>query len=66
MITLAHKPSAVITAIFLLIVAIVHLIRLINGTNVTVGTMAVPVWISFPAFVIAAGLAVWLWFDTRR
>ena len=67
MILWAHrKPSTVITAVILLIIAIVHLFRLFYHINVTVSSTSIPVWISMPAFVIAAGLAIWLWLDNRK
>lgn len=59
------KPAVIITAAILLVIAIAHLIRLLYQTNVTVGESVVPVWISLPALVIAAGLAYWLWWENK-
>jgi hypothetical protein len=67
MIMWAHrKPSTVITAVILLIIAIAHLLRLFYHTNVMVSSTAIPVWISLPAVLITGGLAIWLWQDNRK
>jgi len=66
MITLSHmKPSIIITVAVLLIIALVHLLRLLYQTDVTVSATAIPVWASLPALIITAGLAVWLWYENK-
>ena len=66
MITLSHmKPSILIAVVLLLIIAVIHLLRFLFQEGVTVGTVAIPVWVSLPAMLITAGLAIWLWFDNR-
>jgi len=67
MITIAHmRPSTVITVALLLLIAIVHLLRLFYQTSVMVSTVAIPVWSSVPAVIIAGGLAIWLWLENRK
>jgi len=55
------KPAVVVTICFLSLIALGHLLRLIVGTGVTVGSFGVPIWASIPAVVGPAALAIWLW-----
>jgi hypothetical protein len=55
------KPAALLACVFLSIVALAHVVRIILGVAVTVGTFAVPMWMSAAATVFTAGVAVWLW-----
>lgn len=47
-------------AIIFGIVAVVHLIRLLMGFQVVIGTWSAPLWVSGAAVVVSGGLAVWL------
>ena len=60
------KPFTTITVVLLLLIALVQLLRFVLGWEVTVNGVTVPVWVSGIAFVIAAGLAVMVWRETRR
>ena len=51
------RVGSVIFAIF----AIGHLLRLINQAQVTVGTLTIPMGVSWIALIIAAILSIWLW-----
>jgi hypothetical protein len=59
------KPATLIACVFLLIVALAHLLRLVLGVAVTVGTFAVPMWMSFVATLFPAALALWIWREHR-
>ena len=59
------KPFTVIAIVIFAVVSIVHLLRYFLGWQVTVNTLAVPMWISPLGFVIAAGLAVMLWREMK-
>ena len=59
------KPAALVTICFLSLVALGHLLRLIMGTEVTVGSFVIPLWASIPAVVGLAALAVWLWKEQK-
>jgi len=48
------------------LIALMQLLRFILNWEVTVNGVIVPVWVSGIAFVIAAGLAVMLWRETRQ
>ena len=43
------------------IFAIGHLVRLIKQAQVTVGTLTIPMGVSWVALIIAAVLCIWLW-----
>ncbi len=59
------KPFTVIAIVVFSLVALLQLARFILGWEVAVNGVAIPVWVSGVAFVIAAGLAVMLWRETR-
>jgi hypothetical protein len=59
------KPAALVTCVFLLLVALAHLLRIVLGLAVTVGTVSIGMWMSAVATVFTAGLAVWLWREQR-
>ena len=60
------KPSIIVTAIFLLLVSLVHLLRLIFQWKVTVNTAEIPLWASAVACIVAAALAAWLWQENKK
>jgi len=51
------RVARVIFAIF----AIGHVVRLINSAEVTVGTLTIPMGVSWIALTVAVVLCVWLW-----
>ena len=59
------KPFTLIASVLLSLIAILQLLRFILGWEVTVHGVSVPVWASGIAFVVAAGLAVMVWLETR-
>jgi hypothetical protein len=60
------KPFTSITVVFLVLIALVQLLRFILGWEVMLNGVTIPVWASGFAFVIAAGLAVMLWREMRK
>lgn len=60
------KPfTGLATAVFALI-ALVHLYRLVRPFAVVVDGAAVPQWASWLGLVVAGGLALMLWRESRR
>jgi hypothetical protein len=55
------KPFTTLTVAFLVLIAVVQLVRFIFAWPITIEGTAVPVWASGFATVIAAGLATMLW-----
>ena len=60
------KPSIIVTAIFLLLVSLVHLLRLIFQWKVTVNTAEMPLWLSAIACIVTVALAAWLWQESKK
>jgi hypothetical protein len=60
------KPFTTIVIIVLSIIGFIHLLRLYFGWEVTINGMIVPLWVSAPGFLIAAGLALMLWRESRK
>jgi hypothetical protein len=60
------KPSIIVTVIFLLLVALAHLLRLIFQTEVTVNSFELPMWPSIVACIFTAGLAAWLLRENKK
>jgi hypothetical protein len=60
------KPFTTIAVVVFALIAVMQLLRFILGWEITANGATVPVWLSGIAFVIAAGLAVMLWRETRR
>ena len=59
------KPAALITTLFLCLIAIGHLIRLVLRVPVTVDGIDIPIWASFLGAALTATLAVLLWRESR-
>lgn len=60
------KPFTTVTVVLLALIAVVQLIRFVFGWTVTVNGLIVPVWLSGVVFVLAAGLAIMVWRETRH
>jgi hypothetical protein len=60
------KPSIIIAVIFLLLVSIAHLLRLIFQVKVTADAFEIPMWMSIPACIVTAALAIWLWIENKK
>lgn len=60
-----NKPFTLIAVVLFSLIALLQLLRFILGWQVTVNGVAIPVWVSGIAFVIAAGLAAMVWRETR-
>ena len=50
-----------VASIFFGLFAIGHILRLIKQAQVTVGTLTIPMGVSWVALIIAAILCIWLW-----
>ena len=59
------KPFTAIAVAVFVLVAIVHLLRLFLGWEVSVAGFVVPVWWSALGLVIAGSLALMLWREAR-
>ena len=52
-----QRTYNIVTAALLLIVAALHLLRIIFGWPAQIGGLAIPLWASWLALVVAGGLA---------
>ncbi|HVS26811.1 MAG TPA: hypothetical protein VHE58_05870 [Burkholderiales bacterium] len=50
----------------LILIAIVHLLRLVFGWEVTLNGMVVPMWVSVLGLLIPGALAFFLWRESRE
>jgi len=60
------KPFSLVAVALLSLVALLQLLRFLLGWEITINGITVPVWASAIAFIIAGGLAVLLWRETRK
>ncbi len=56
---MGFKKYCVVSGIVFSLVALAHLLRLIYGMSVQVDEYAVPMSVSWVAFIVTATLAVW-------
>lgn len=59
------KPFTTITIVFLSLIAIMQLTRFVQGWEVLINGVSIPVWASGLAFIVAGGLAAMLWRESR-
>lgn len=59
------KPFTVISIVVFSLVAILQLTRLVLGWEVSINGVAIPLWASGIAFIVAGGLALMLWREGR-
>jgi hypothetical protein len=59
------KPFTTIAVGLFSLIALLQLLRLLFGWEVTVNGVHIPLWASAVAVVVAAGLAAMLWRENR-
>ena len=59
------KPFTTAAVVIFTLVALTHLCRIVVGWEVTIQRSVVPMWVSYLGGVIAGGLAVMLWRESR-
>jgi hypothetical protein len=59
------RPFTAVAAVVLLVVALAHLIRVVEGWQVTIADSEIPQWVSIVAFVVAGGLSLMLFRESR-
>ena len=59
------KPFTQIAVALLSLIALLQLTRVLLGWEVTVNGISIPIWVSGVAVIIAGGLAVMLWRESR-
>jgi hypothetical protein len=60
------KPFTTLAVLIFALIALIHLYRLVRPFEILICGMAVPSWVSGLGLVVAAGLAVMVWRESRR
>lgn len=63
---MGNRPYTVIAGIILLVVAAAHLLRIVDGWQVTIGDSFVPMWVSYLGVVVAGFIGAMLLREARR
>jgi hypothetical protein len=59
------NTGTLLAIIVFTIVAIAHLLRLVDGTQIVVGSTTIPMWVSFVGILVPGLIAVLLWKEAR-
>ena len=60
------KPYSTIAAAIFALVALVHVIRIIQGWEVIVNGIIIPLWVSIVGAMITGALAILIWRESHR
>jgi lipopolysaccharide export LptBFGC system permease protein LptF len=60
------KPFTTIAAVGFVVIAILHIWRILDRTEITIGGNVVPMWVSWITFAVTALLGVMLLREARR
>ena len=55
------KPATRLAFLAVLVIAVLHVIRLVVGTSIVIGSAVVPRWVSVLPVLLFGGLAIGLW-----
>ncbi len=59
------KPFTTIAIVIFSLVAVLHVLRLIFGWQAVINGLVIPMWASVVGLIIAGGLAIMLWRESR-
>ena len=59
------KPFTLVAVVIFSLVSLLQLLRLLLGWEITINGIAIPLWASGVAFVVAAALAAMVWREQR-
>jgi len=59
------KPFTTIAIVIFSLMAVLHVLRLIFGWEAVINGLVIPMWVSVVGTIIAGGLAVMLWRESR-
>lgn len=60
------KPFTTIAIFIFSTISFLHLYRIYQKWEITVGGKIIPLWISLAGFIITGGLALMLWKEVRK
>ena len=61
-----HKTYCAVSATLFAVVALAHLVRLLNSWLVEINATAIPMGVSWVGFIVPAALAVWGFREVRK
>jgi hypothetical protein len=56
---MGYKSYCVVSGVLFSLVALAHLLRIIGGLPINIGTIAVPMAVSWGGLIVPALLAIW-------
>jgi hypothetical protein len=59
------RPFTLIAALIFALMALIHVYRLFTDFQVVLGSHVIPMWASYVAIVVAGGLAIGLYRESR-
>jgi hypothetical protein len=59
------KTGTLLAIIVFTIIVIGHLLRLVDGTSVVIGSTSIPMWVSYLGVVVPGLIAFLLWKESR-
>jgi protein-S-isoprenylcysteine O-methyltransferase Ste14 len=60
------KPFSLVAAVILLVVAAAHLLRIVDGWQVTIADSLIPMWVSWLGMLLAGFVGTMLLREARR
>ncbi|HMK13501.1 MAG TPA: hypothetical protein VK460_00605 [Burkholderiales bacterium] len=60
------KPFTNLAIAIFILIAMVHLLRLVYGWEATVNSLVIPMWLSVMGLLIAGALAYFLWREAYK
>jgi hypothetical protein len=60
------KPITNLAIAIFILIAVMHLMRLVFGWEVTLNGLVIPMWVSVMALLIAGALAYFLWREAYK
>ena len=60
------KPITNLAIAIFILIAVMHLMRLVFGWEVTLSSLVIPMWVSVIALLIAGALAYFLWREAYK
>ncbi len=60
------KPFTNLAIAIFILIAVVHLLRLVYGWEATVNSVVIPMWVSVMGLLIAGALAYLLWREAYK
>ncbi len=59
------QTGSLLAIIVFTIVALAHLLRLVDGTQIVVGSTSIPMWVSILGVLAPGLIAIQLWKETK-